>query len=132
MGERSESHPLLTGHAQATPTFNWPCPLLVGCAHLGSYTTYSIVNKLWLCLRNRLGDATLNQAMRISIEGPEKLSCECLDSFYSTGKDKKPTNYSFNIIIILYYIYILCVCVCGGGGEDRAIGFGGEDPPPSR
>ena len=40
-------------------------------------------------LRNRLGDATLNQAMHISIEGPEKLSCECLDSILQYWKGQK-------------------------------------------
>ncbi len=39
-------------------------------------------------LRNSLGEDTLDQAMRISIEGPEKISSDSLDNNYSTAPER--------------------------------------------
>ena len=40
-------------------------------------------------LRSRLGEETLNHTMRISIEGPDKLNSEDLDSIIQYWKEKK-------------------------------------------
>ena len=40
-------------------------------------------------LRSRLGEVTLNQTMQISIEGPDKLNSEDLDSIIQYWKEKK-------------------------------------------
>jgi len=39
-------------------------------------------------VRNRLGDTSLNQAMRVSIEGPGTLDNEILDCIVNNWKDK--------------------------------------------
>ena len=43
-------------------------------------------------LRSRLGEETLNHTMRISIEGPDKLNSEDLDSIIQYWKEKKKTR----------------------------------------
>jgi hypothetical protein len=40
-------------------------------------------------LRNRMGAATLDQTMRISIEGPEKISTNNLDNIIQHWKEQK-------------------------------------------
>ncbi len=42
--------------------------------------SFSDMKQIKTRLRNRLGEDTLDQAMRISIEGPEKISSDSLDN----------------------------------------------------
>ncbi len=53
-------------------------------------------------LRNRLGEDTLDQAMRISIEEPEKISSDSLDNSYSTALERTKKAQT-NIIFYNYH-----------------------------
>jgi len=52
-------------------------------------------------LRNCLGDTSLDQAMRVRIDGPETLENENLDCIVNQWKDKNTTDFecSFRAII---------------------------------
>ncbi len=48
--------------------------------------SFSDMKQIKTRLRNRLGEDTLDQAMRISIEGPEKISSDSLDNIVQHWK----------------------------------------------
>ena len=89
--------------------------------------SFSDMKQIKTRLRNRLGEDTLDQAMRISIEGPEKISSDSLDN-YSTAleRTKKPqTKYLILFsTIIIQLSFSLTIKVFGGKIED----LGGMKP----
>ena len=69
--------------------------IIMSCINLLSTTShysncFSDIKLIKTQLRSRLSEDTLDQAMRVCIEGPEKLSDEELDLIINHWKEQKP------------------------------------------